>query len=233
MHDDKEINFRFNLYENKYFYKKFLKIFTLCIAAILFYCLTIMFILTTYSKKVSDETSLIFFEKSPDLIAVFTGDKGRIAYAFSMLAQYPESKLLISGVYSKNTIQSLIQSKALNLPANFNEELLSQVVELDYQAKNTLENVLMTMQMIRKDLSIKKVLIVSSDYHLLRVKLIFSLLDKYHRPSQLYFMGVESEQSFLKKLIDASIEGIKIMRTFGLYFFWNDEDYGIYEENSN
>lgn len=172
MSERQEINFKFNLYENKKTIHKALKFIAYFLLFLIFGCVLITFILTEYSSRASKEAITFYFEKSPDIIAVFTGDRGRLEYAFEILKLHPESKLLISGVYNKNTIQSLLNSKNIKIPEYINEAKASQVVELDYQAQNTIENVLMTLQYIRKDQSFKNILIISSDYHLLRINQI-------------------------------------------------------------
>ena len=177
-------------------------------------------ILHIYSQYASQNAETFFYEKSPDIVAVFTGDKGRLEYAFKILEKYPESKLLISGVYNKNTLKSLMQT----VPVTISEDQAAQIIELDYQAKNTFENVLMTLQFIKKDATTKKVLIISSDYHLLRIKFLFSTLSIDKSDFEIQFFGVNSESNFLQQIFDASIEGLKIMRAAIISLFWFNEE---------
>src|SRR5688572_8838590 len=111
MTENKEFNLKFNLNDEKSRKTIIFKYIVYFILVILLYGVISLSALSTYSSNANTETSHYFFENSPDLIAVFTGDKGRLEYAFSLLAKYPECKLLISGVYSKNTLLSLIQLK--------------------------------------------------------------------------------------------------------------------------
>src|SRR3990167_3100476 len=67
-----------------------------------------------YSNSESELSSTEFFKKNPDLIVVFTGDTGRIDYTINLANKYKTSKILISGVYSANTVKTLIE-KQLNL----------------------------------------------------------------------------------------------------------------------
>ncbi len=218
--EKEETNFRFNLSENKRHAHYIIKISVALILIIICYCFFTNLILEVYSKNASSEAEIFYYEKSPDIIAVFTGDAGRLEYAFKILEKYPESKLLISGVYNKNTLQSLINT----VPSHFNEEHAAQIVELDYQAKNTIENVLMTLQYIQKDQTNKNVLIISSDYHLLRIKFLFSTLNTKNALETIQYFGVRSESNFLQRISDASVEGIKMIRAVLFALFWLTEE---------
>lgn len=224
MSERQEINFKFNLYENKKTIHKALKFIAYFLLFLIFGCVLITFILTEYSSRASKEAITFYFEKSPDIIAVFTGDRGRLEYAFEILKLHPESKLLISGVYNKNTIQSLLNSKNIKIPEYINEAKASQVVELDYQAQNTIENVLMTLQYIRKDQSFKNILIISSDYHLLRINLLVNALKINQSTDHIHYFGVRSEHNVLKRIKDASLEAIKIIRSLLVSLFWMSEE---------
>lgn len=229
MIERQETNFRFNLSENKKTLHLAMKISLFFFVFFIVYCLVITFVFQVYSKSASKEAEFYFFEKSPDIIAVFTGDKGRLEYAFQLLEKYPESKLLISGVYNKNTLQSLMQK----IPGNFNEEQASQIVELDYQAKNTVQNVLMTLQYIKKDLTNKKILIISSDYHLLRIKFLIDTFNNSNTTETIQYFGVSSESNFFQKIIDTSIESFKMIRTAIFSYFWINEEQDDLTTNTN
>lgn len=224
MSNRQEVNFRFNLYENKKRFHFLGKLVSIFAGGLLAYCLIINFILNSYSKSASVEANTYYFEKSPDIIAVFTGDKGRLEYAFNLIQKYPEAKLLISGVYNKNTIQTFINAKKINLTPNIDESEVSQIIELDYQAKNTVENVLMTLQYIKKDQTFKNILIISSDYHLLRIKLLIDTLNKDNPLESIHYYGVESENKFLSRLWDSTFEGFKILRSVFFSFFWISDE---------
>ena len=55
-----------------------------------------------YAKMQKGRAAGAFYQKSPDAIAVFTGDSGRIAYALELLKKNPSAKLFISGVHAAN-----------------------------------------------------------------------------------------------------------------------------------
>src|SRR5215210_7535606 len=56
-----------------------------------------------YAKMQKGRAAGAFFQKSPDAIAVFTGDRGRIAYALDIMTKNPSAKLFISGVHAANS----------------------------------------------------------------------------------------------------------------------------------
>lgn len=175
--------------------------------------LIISFILyiPVYARMQRGKAADAFFQKSPDAIAVFTGDKGRIAYALELLKKNPTSKLFISGVYAANSFENLIRSQA-----NTSSEEINHVdtqVDLDYESKNTFENVRETVQFLNKNSDYNKVLIISSDYHIMRINLIISHYMKGEKPA-FYFDSVTTPYtswSDVKKLLK---EAVKIARSF-------------------
>ena len=91
-----------------------------------------------------------FFQKSPDAIAVFTGDKGRIAYAMELLKKNPSAKLFISGVYAANSFQTLIEKQA-NPTTGEAINNFGMQVDLDYKSQNTFENVRETVNFLKNN----------------------------------------------------------------------------------
>jgi uncharacterized SAM-binding protein YcdF (DUF218 family) len=164
-----------------------------------------------YAKMQKGRAAGAFFQKSPDAIAVFTGDKGRIAYAMELLKKNPTSKLFISGVHAANSFQTILNNQASGNATELNSP--SMQVDLDYKSKNTYENVRETVQFLKANPAVQKVLIISSDYHIMRVNLIIShFMDGSKQ--QFYFDSVTNEYSSwieMKKLLK---ESLKITRTF-------------------
>jgi uncharacterized SAM-binding protein YcdF (DUF218 family) len=166
-----------------------------------------------YAKMQKGRAAGAFYQKSPDAIAVFTGDSGRISYALEHLKKNPTSKLFISGVHAANSFKTLIDKQA-----NSSGEVVNNVgmqVDLDYESKNTFENVRETVQFLKNNPGFDKVLIISSDYHIMRIKLIISNEMTGNKP-ELYFDSVSnsySSWSDIKKLLK---EAVKISRTFFL-----------------
>lgn len=155
-----------------------------------------------------------FFQKSPDAIAVFTGDKGRIAYALELLKKNPSSKLFISGVHAANSFQTLLEKQA---PPATGEAVqnVGMLVDLDYKSRNTFENVRETVKFLKTNTEFKKVLIISSDYHIMRIKLIMSHYINGQKP-ELYFDSVSNSYSSWSEIKKLLKETVKISRTFVL-----------------
>lgn len=165
-----------------------------------------------YAKMQKSRAAGAFYQKSPDAIAVFTGDKGRIAYGMELLKKNPTSKLFISGVHEKNSFQTIINNQSspvatdeLNSP--------SMQVDLDYESKNTFENVRETIQFLKANPDLKKVLIISSDYHIMRVNLVISHFMEDAK-QEFYFDSVPNEYTSWRETRKLLKEALKICRTF-------------------
>lgn len=165
-----------------------------------------------YAKLQKERAADAFFQKSPDAIAVFTGDKGRIAYAVEQLKKNPSSKLLISGVYASNSFQTLIDSQAIKTTEKELEGSDTQV-DLDYESKNTFENVRETVEYLRANPQLQNVLIISSDYHIMRIKLIMSHFITSEEV-EFYFDSVLNDYDSWSEMRKLLKESVKIVRTF-------------------
>lgn len=161
----------------------------------------------------------VFYQKSPDVIVVFTGDEGRIAHALELVKRNPSAKLVISGVYEKNSFHTILVNQIEESETLRAQELLESSdvqVKLDYDSKNTIENVKETLELLEKaDYTAEKILIISSDYHIYRIKTIFENIVSPDKSWEFYFDSVESElnQNTVKKLLK---ESLKIFRTWFL-----------------
>jgi uncharacterized SAM-binding protein YcdF (DUF218 family) len=165
-----------------------------------------------YAKLQKGRAAGAFFQKSPDAIAVFTGDRGRISYAFELMTKNPSAKLFISGVYAANSFQSILNAQAN--PAT--GEVVSSSgmqFELDYASKNTFQNVVETVRFLAKNPDINKVLIISSDYHIMRIKLIISHFLKVKKP-EIYFDSITSSYTEWKDVKKLLKESVKIVRSY-------------------
>jgi uncharacterized SAM-binding protein YcdF (DUF218 family) len=168
-----------------------------------------------YAKMQKGRASGAFYQKSPDAIAVFTGDSGRISYALELLKKNPSSKLFISGVHAANSFKTLIEKQAGPITGGEVVNNVGMQVDLDYKSKNTFENVRETVRFLKNNSGFNKVLIISSDYHIMRIKLIISHEMKGNRP-EFYFDSVTNSYTSwndIKKLLK---ESVKISRTFFL-----------------
>ena len=182
---------------------------------------TFIIYIPIYAKMQKGRANGAFFQKSPDAIAVFTGDKGRIAYAMELLKKNPTSKLFISGVHAANSFQTLLAKQSIPTTT---EELSAagMQVDLDYESKNTFENVRETVQYLKANPDLEKVLIISSDYHIMRVKLIIShFMDGSKK--EFYFDSVPNSYTSWKETRKLLKEAVKIMRTFVILKIFREE----------
>jgi hypothetical protein len=179
-----------------------------------------------------------FFKKAPDLLAVFTGDTGRIKFTLDKSKEYNYPKVLISGVYEKNTIESLVrthyQEKPIPFPTGTDQQvnllnpplaspLDSNKIDIDYQAQNTIENVLSTLEHLRSQPELKKVLIISSDYHLYRIDQIINKLRKSHENFEISYFGIPSKFNEFRTYRLLFKEITKNVETWFFLLLWNKE----------
>ncbi|HXH75026.1 MAG TPA: YdcF family protein [Bacteriovoracaceae bacterium] len=176
------------------------------------FALTVTFIvyIPIYAKMQKGRAAGAFYQKSPDAIAVFTGDKGRISYALEILKKNPSTKLFISGVYAANSVQTLIEKQPNPIE---DQDVASVQVDLDYESKNTFQNVHETVQFLKQNPKINNVLIISSDYHIMRVRFILSHFFKTPTP-EFYFDSVVHDYSSWDNIRKLLKEAVKIGRTF-------------------
>lgn len=165
-----------------------------------------------YAKMQKGRAAGAFFQKSPDAIAVFTGDKGRIAYAMELLKKNPSSRLFISGVYATNSFQTLID-KQTDPMTSIELQKPETPVDLDYKSKNTFENVNETVKFLRLNPNYNKVLIISSDYHIMRINLIISHFMS-GKQTEFFFDSVPNTYNTWDDTRKLLKEAIKIVRTF-------------------
>lgn len=177
---------------------------------VLIFAGTFLVYVPRYAKQEKIRTADAFYQKSPDAIAVFTGDKGRIAYAIEQLKRNPSSKLLISGVYAANSFQTLMDNQT-SREIDYNG--IDTQVDLDYESKNTFENVRETVEFLEKNPQFKNVLIISSDYHIMRIKIIFSHFITSEN-IEFYYDSVLNDYNSWPEIRKLLKETVKIARTF-------------------
>lgn len=172
-----------------------------------------------YAKMQKGRANGAFYQKSPDAIAVFTGDKGRIAYAMDLLKKNPTSKLFISGVHAANSVRTIMNKQAPETPE---VEDPGVQVDLDYESRNTFENVRETVSYLKENPQIKKVLIISSDYHIMRIKIIISHFLSGSK-QEFYFDSVPNTYTTWKDTKKVLKEAVKIVRTFVLLKIFRED----------
>lgn len=201
-------------------YRRYLANFAFFIFILSIFYIIFAFYLVYYGTQQTKTAKELMFNKSPDLIAVYTGDLGRIPFAVELSKNHKNAKLFISGVDYRNHVQRLINL----LGKTSKEELDPNFVEIDYQARNTVENVIFTLRYLRDRPALKKVVIISHDYHLYRISSIFeTLLDKDEKQKyELIFYGVPTELSKWRSLKIIYTEVYKIFKAQAFLMLWGD-----------
>lgn len=169
----------------------------------------------------SDNESTIskekFFKNSPDIIVIFTGDSGRIPYGIKLAKQYNQSNIFITGVYNKNSVETLLT------PLQLGDSIDVNLLEIDYFARNTVENCLSTLRHLRKKKGFKDILIVSHDYHIPRIKTIFGKITPDEEPYEISYMGLSNDYSNWRNLKILYTEVYKFVRTYAFLMIWDSE----------
>ena len=186
---------------------------------ILWNCLCFILILSASQEK--KDANATFFNKPPDLIVVFTGDAGRIPFALQAAANYKQPNIFITGVYQKNTVDSIL--------TRFEEAKMidTDLVDIDYEARNTFENVIYTLKYLRENPGFEKVLIISSDYHILRSKLLMQQLKGPQDNYEFYYVGISSDYSRPRNLKILYTEFFKLMKTLVMITLWEGDTHKI------
>lgn len=174
-----------------------------------------------FAQKENERSAQAFYQKSPDVIAVYTGDSGRLDYTFKKADKYPSSKIFISGVYSKNNLMTLLKNQGTGLSVEEFLEQESHHIELEYLARNTVENGLATVNYLRKLDGHKNILVISSDYHILRISLILKTL-KDTEDYNFYFESIPHDYTEMRNLKKLFKEVYKLLRTTTFLFFWDE-----------
>ena len=143
---------------------------------------------------------------SIDSIVVLTGDKFRISKGMEILSNGIGEKLLLSGV-NKNIKLINIKNEFLKF-----KNFFDCCVDIDNISSNTFENSRETFLWLKKNKYIS-VLIVSSDYHMPRVKLEF---ERFFESQNTYYHPVNSNNDVntIGKIKKLFFEYVKYMRTY-------------------
>ena len=140
-----------------------------------------------------------------DGIVVLTGDQFRIAKGIELLKRNPNKKLLISGV-NKNINPVDIMKE---FPSSIN--FFQCCIDIGKDAKNTFENIIETFEWMKSN-EFTSIIIVTSDYHLPRVKLE---INRFIDNQQIFYEAVKTNESdSIIRLKKITLEYIKYIRTF-------------------
>lgn len=176
---------------------------------------TFLFYIVMVAKAERNRWAEGLYQKPPQSIVVFTGDKGRLARALELLKKWPEAKLFISGVHGANTLNTLVAGQA---DAQVLLESATQV-DLDYDATDTMGNVRETIEHLGIGTEkIERLLVVTSDYHVLRVRMIFeNAIDK--NPIRIFYEGIPTGHSTWTETKKLMKESVKLLRGWFLLTF--------------
>lgn len=182
---------------------------------------TLCFIIVQIAVSENHKSEVAFFQRAPDLIVIFTGDSGRIPLGLHKALEYRLPHVFITGVYNPNSIRTILRRQDNALLREI--DIDSYFIEIDYWARNTIENVLSMTRYLHKKGGIKTVLIVSSDYHILRIKLILQML---HSPSdhyEYYFLHAPTNYHKWRNIKILLKEVFKSLKAFLFLMLWDYE----------
>lgn len=173
-------------------------------------------ILLLDARNESKNAKATFVTTPPDLIVVFTGGPGRIEYAVKKAQEFKQPNVFITGVHQKNSVKTLI---------NPIDPVAAETdhIELDYTARNTVENVVSTLKYLRNNRGLNKILIISSDYHIMRIKQIINTLAKEDDKFTFYFSAVTSNYLQLRNIKILYTETFKLVRTKIFLMLWDQK----------
>lgn len=171
------------------------------------------------------ETHTAFYNKPPDLIVVFTGDAGRIPFALQAALEYKQPNIFITGVYQKNSVDSIL--------TRFEDAKLidTDLIDIDYEARNTIENVIFTLRYLRENPTFEKVLVISNDYHIMRSKLLMNQLKGPQDNFEIHYLGIETDYTKLRNIKILYTEFFKLIKALAVITFWDEDVHHIEEKN--
>jgi len=167
---------------------------------------TFLFYILMVAQTERNRAAEGLYQKSPESIVVFTGDKGRLKRALELAKRWPTAKLLISGVHGANNLSTIVAGQ-VDAQALLDS---GTQVELDYDALDTMGNVRETLEHLSlASEKTERLLVVTSDYHVLRVRMIFNKEMGDKTAMKVFYEGVSSSSADMKKLVK---ESLKILR---------------------
>ena len=105
-------------------------------------------------------------EYSFDGIAVLTGGKGRVKKGLDLLEEYPQKRLIISGVDKKVALSNLTNNKDI-----------SSKIYLDRVSRSTLDNAYEIVKWA-KNYNLKNIKVITSHYHIPRSIMLLEFFGK-------------------------------------------------------
>jgi uncharacterized SAM-binding protein YcdF (DUF218 family) len=194
-------------------YRHFLSVVIILVS--IFFCYTFACtILLLDARNEGKNAKSTFVQTPPDLIVVFTGGPGRIEYAVKRAQEFKQPNVFITGVHEKNSVKTILDP----LPTQAEE---TDHIEIDYTAKNTVENVISTLKYLRNNRGLNKILVISSDYHIMRIKMIFDTLMHEDDKFEFFFSPVPSNYLSFKSIRILYTEVFKLARTKLFLIYWD------------
>ena len=132
-----------------------------------------------------------------------------------MARKYNQSHIFITGVFSKNSVDTLLA------PMGLEDGIDRNFLEIDYLARNTFENALATYRYVQNHQGIQKILIISHDYHIMRIKKLMEGIQGSDGLYEFYYMGVETDYSSTRNIKLLYKEVFKLVRTYLFLLMWN------------
>lgn len=195
-------------------YRHFLSV--VIILASLFFCYSFACAILLLDARNEGKNSVSTFVQSPpDLIVVFTGGPKRIEFAVKKAQEFKQPNVFITGVHEKNSVRTIMNPID---PAETTDH-----IELDYTARNTVENVVSTLKYLRSNRGLNKILVISSDYHIMRIKMIFNSLMLEDEKFEFFFTPVPSDYLSFKNIKILYTEVFKLIRTKLFLIYWDQK----------
>ena len=167
-------------------------------SSIILICTFIIIHFSYYISQIQTKIDDINMFDEIDAIIVLTGDKNRIAHGINILKNGSGQRLLISGVNEKISNTKIKDLYGVDVNS---KKLFDCCIDIDRISTNTFENSRETY-IWSKELGFRNLLIVTSHYHVPRVKLEFS---RFFSQDTLHYNSVD----IINNISDISIELIR------------------------
>ena len=167
-------------------------------STIILICTFIIIHFSYYISQIQTKIDDINIFDEIDAIIVLTGDKNRIAHGINILKNGSGQRLLISGVNEKISNTKIKNLYGVDINS---KKLFDCCIDIDRISTNTFENSRETY-IWSKELGFRNLLIVTSHYHVPRVKLEFS---RFFSQDALHYNSVD----IINNISDISIELVR------------------------
>ena len=167
-------------------------------SSIILICTFIIIHFSYYISQIQTKIDDINMFDEIDAIIVLTGDKNRIAHGINILKNGSGQRLLISGVNEKISNTKIKDLYGVDVNS---KKLFDCCIDIDRISTNTFENSRETY-IWSKELGFRNLLIVTSHYHVPRVKLEFS---RFFSQDALHYNSVD----IINNISDISIELVR------------------------